>query len=270
MSTKNIKRSKELLEKLKEGINQVKSGREFKRILATMAKFHSYSWRNNLLIWLQCPAATRVAGYRTWQKMGRSVRKGEKAVWIFAPLLIKRKEENEEDEEQVVTMFRPVPVFDYSQTEGEPLPTMTGKYIPNTHEELLSKLKKLCGKMKIEIVFEELSGIEGVSKIGKIIIDSKKNPTEQAVILLHELAHEIIHDSSEKRCKLNTEQKEMEAEATAYILGQHIGLPETNSADYLSLYHKSYDLQESLAVIHGASQKIIGALMPGKEENGET
>ena len=264
MSTKSIERTKELLDQLKDRIDQVQSSEEFKKILATMAKFHSYSWRNCLLISMQCPYATKVAGYRTWQKMGRNVKKGESAIWIFAPMTFKRKDEDEEDDEQIVTMFRPVPVFDYGQTEGEPLPALETTSIANTHEELLEKLKTLSSKLKIEVTFEELPGIEGVSKIGQVVIDSRKNSTEQSIILIHELAHEIIHDSSQVRHQLTTEQKEMEAEATAWIVAQHIGLPETNSDRYLALYHKSYDLQESLAVIHKTSQQIINSLITPK------
>jgi len=199
--------------------------------------------------------------------MGRRIRKGEKAIWIFAPMTFKQKDEDEEDDEQIVTMFRPVPVFDYGQTEGEPLPALETTSITNTHEELLEKLKELSGKLKIEITFEELSGMDGVSKIGSVVIDSNKNPTEQSVILLHELAHELIHDTLQKRAQLSKEQREMEAEATAWLVAQHIGLPETNSDRYLALYHKSYDLQESLAVIHKTSQQIINSLTQKGEGN---
>jgi len=217
-------------------VENVKSSDEFKRILLTMSRFHSYSWRNCLLIFMQCPHSTRVAGFRTWNKMGRHVKKGESAIWIFAPMTFKRKDEDDGDDEEIATMFRPVPVFDISQTEGDPLPSMAINPIANTHEELLDKLKALSGKLKIEITFEELPGMDGVSKIGSVAIDSNKNPTEQSIILL---------------------------------VAQHIGLPETNSDSYLALYHKSYDLQESLAVIHNASQQIINSLTAKGENHDE-
>lgn len=255
-----IERTKQLLDKLKEGIQQVQSSEDFKRMLNAMSRFHNYSLRNVLLIQFQCPNATRVAGYHTWIKLGRQVKKGEKALWIFAPMVFKHKDNENDSEDEVVTMFKPVPVFDLSQTEGEPLPTIQQNQIANTHEQLLSELQGLCGKLKIEIKFEELRGMDGVSKIGSVIINSKKNPTEQAVILLHELAHEKIHDTREKRKELSQEQIELEAEATAFVVCEQLGLPETNSDRYLALYSKSYDLQESLAAIHQASQEILGAL----------
>jgi len=269
VSTKSIERTRELLDQLKERVENVKSSDEFKRILLTMSRFHSYSWRNCLLIFMQCPHSTRVAGFRTWNKMGRHVKKGESAIWIFAPMTFKRKDEDDGDDEEIATMFRPVPVFDISQTEGDPLPSMAINPIANTHEELLDKLKALSGKLKIEITFEELPGMDGVSKIGSVAIDSNKNPTEQSIILLHELAHELIHDTLQKRAQLSKEQREMEAEATAWVVAQHIGLPETNSDSYLALYHKSYDLQESLAVIHNASQQIINSLTAKGENHDE-
>jgi len=265
MTTKSIERTKELLDQLKERIDLVQSSEDFKNVLAAMAKFHKYSWRNSLLIFMQCPCATKVAGYRAWQKMGRSVSKGQKAIWIFAPMLFKRKDEDEEDEEQVITMFRPVPVFDYGQTEGEPLPSLETQPITNTHEGLLEKLKELSDKLKIEITLKELPGMDGVSKIGEIVIDSRKNPTEQSLILLHELAHEIIHDTKTKRVQLTNEQKELEAETTAWLVAQQLGLPEMNSDKYLAIYQKSYDLMESLQVIHTTSQSILKSIAPDRE-----
>jgi len=269
MTTKTLERTRELLDQLKERIEQVKSSDEFKRILSTMARFHSYSWRNCLLIFMQFPQSTRIAGFRTWNKMGRFVKKGESAIWIFAPMTFKKKDEEKDDDETIVTFFKPVPVFDISQTEGDPLPSLNLKPIENSNEELLNRLKELSGKLKIEITFEELSGLDGVSRIGKISINSSKNPTEQAFILIHEIAHELIHDTIQKRIQTSKEQREMEAEAVAWIVAQHIGLPETNSDSYLALYHKSYDLQESLAVIHKTSQQIINQLTTKGESNEE-
>ncbi len=266
MSTKSVERTRELLDRLKEKVSRVKSSDEFQQILKTMSRFHTYSWRNCLLIFMQYPDATRVAGYRTWKKLGRSVKKGESAIWIFAPITVKRKngdDDDDEDDEEIITLFKPVPVFDISQTEGEQLPSLNPQPIANTHEELLDKLKELSGKLKIDIVFEELPGMDGVSRIGTVVIDSNKNPTEQSFILLHELAHELIHDTLQKRAELSKEQREMEAEAVAWLVARHIGLTETYSDRYLALYQVSYDLQESLATIHKASGQIIN-LLTGK------
>jgi len=253
----SIEKTKELLGDLKQKIKNVQGGEEFKRILKTMAQFHSYSWCNTLLIWMQKPDSTRVAGYRKWQKLGRQVKKGERGIAIYAPMRIKVEIEDNEDEEDFILRFRIVYVFDLSQTEGDPLPTLECKPVADTHGALLDKLKNLCNKMKIEIVFEELKGIEGVSKIGQIVINSNRSATEKALIILHELAHEIIHSSIEKRIQLTNEQKELEAETTAWLVAQQLGLPETNSEKYLAIHQQSYDLMESLQVIHTTNQTIL-------------
>lgn len=266
-----LERTKELLDKLKESISEVQSTEDFKRMLAAMSRFHKYSWRNCLLIYMQCHQATRVAGFHTWNKLNRSVKKGERAIWIFAPMTFKRKSEDEDSDAEIVTHFRVVPVFDLSQTEGEPLPTLEKNPILNTHEELLQKLQTLCSKFKIEIQFEDIAGLDGVSKIGSVVINSTKNPTEQSIILLHEIAHERIHDTKQKRIELTKEQCELEAEAVAWLVSQQLGLPETNSDKYLALYQKSYDLEKSLSVIHSTSQEILDHLNPeNKGKNGSS
>ena len=81
------------------------------------------------------------------------------------------------------------------------------------------------------------------------------------MILIHELAHELLHWNPETRPQLTKEQKELEAEATAYVVANVLGIPETNSKEYLALYCKSYDLEESLEAIHETSQKILNAVL---------
>lgn len=266
MTTKE--KTKELLEELSEGIKRIQSSEDFKAVLDFMASFHSYSWRNTLLIHLQCPAASKVAGYRTWQKFGRQVMKGEKGISILAPRIYKKREnevdpqKGEEVEAEVpVTYFVPVHVFDVSQTEGENLPNIAYEAIGNTHEDVLEKLLSLAKENAIEVSFDELANCEGLSSGGKVIVRKDKNATEQALILIHELAHELLHWNPETRPKLTREQKEMEAEATAYIVAKALGIPETNSEKYLALYKRSYDLEESLEAIHETSQKILQATL---------
>ena len=119
-------RTKALLQQLEAGVQAIQTGADFKRYLTTAAKFHSYSANNVLLILTQKSNATRVAGYKTWQALGRQVRKGERAIYIFAPRPYLVPAENEEGDEEArqVLAFRSVPVWDISQTDGEPLPTM--------------------------------------------------------------------------------------------------------------------------------------------------
>ncbi len=271
--TKGKEKTKELIEKLKQGINDVQSSKEFRRILKAMSMFHRYSWCNCLLIALQMPSATRVAGYKTWQKLGRQVKKGEKGIAIFAPMSVKRKdetlEEDKEDEDEYFLIFRVVHVFDVSQTEGEPLPELHSLNLRDSHKGMLRTLLKYCDNKQppIKVRFVPLSNCYGYSTLGEVIIDENRNPTEQAVVLIHEIAHELIHHTKTIRKELTEEQKEMEAEATAFVVCNNIGLPEVGSERYLSLYHRSYDLQQSLEAIHRAAGEILNAIYP--EEGGE-
>jgi antirestriction protein ArdC len=256
-SSNNQSKTRELLQKLKHGIQEVKSSDDFKRYLKAMSLFHHYSWCNCLLIAMQCPKATNVAGYQTWKKLGRQVKKGEKGISIFAPMRVKQQTNESEDEIDYVTLFRVVYVFDISQTEGDPLPEPPNFDIQDTHSGLLPSLIRFAESKNIKVSFEELTHCEGVSQLGHIIIQRDKNSTEQALILIHEIAHELIHNSGQKRHELTTEQKELEAEATSFVVSNQLGLPETHSDKYLALYEKSYDLQLSLEFIHAAAQEIL-------------
>src|SRR5918997_331320 len=119
-------RTKALLQQLEAGVLAIQTGADFKRYLTTAAKFHNYSANNVLLVLAQHPSATRVAGYKTWQALGRQVRKGERAISIFAPRPYRVTTETEAGEEETCERltFRLVPVFDLAQTTGQPLATM--------------------------------------------------------------------------------------------------------------------------------------------------
>jgi len=253
-----------LLSRLSEGVKAIQSTEQFKAVLDCMASFHAYSWRNSILIHLQYPQASKVAGYRTWEKFGRHVKRGEKGISILAPSVYKKQEidpiTNEEVEvETTASYFFPVCVFDISQTEGNELPKIGLKAIENTHAETLEKMLGFADRCGISVEFVELANCEGISTGGKIKIQKDKNATEKVLILVHELAHELLHWDAEKRPKLTREQKEMEAEATAYVVANALGISETNSTEYLALYYKSYSLEKSLEVIHETSRKILSA-----------
>ena len=113
-----VQELKNTLKELKEKIQEHKNSEEFKNYLDTMAQFHSYSFYNCLLIATQFPEATRVAGFRTWQRLNRFVKKGEHGIFILAPCKTKKKDEKT-DEEIPVLYFRSVCVFDISQTDGQ-------------------------------------------------------------------------------------------------------------------------------------------------------
>src|SRR5919202_3060341 len=115
-----------LMQQLEAGVQAIHTSEDFQRYLRTAARFHAYSPNNVVLILAQKPEATRVAGYRAWQALGRQVKKGEKAIYIFAPRPYRVTTADESGEEQTREglTFWSVPGFDISQTEGSPLPTM--------------------------------------------------------------------------------------------------------------------------------------------------
>jgi len=119
----NSSRKDETLERLTNGIAQLTSSDSWTTWLRVQARFHRCSFSNALLVALQCPGATRVTGFHTWRRLGRTVRRGESALWILAPVTRRvASDDGPEQSTHIVTAFRPVPVFDISQTEGDPLP----------------------------------------------------------------------------------------------------------------------------------------------------
>jgi hypothetical protein len=125
MTTKNTR--SDLLTQLKDGIARLTSSEAWCDYLAFQSRFHHYSYGNALLIAAQCPAATHVAGFTTWRKLQRSVRKGEKAIWILAPMVGKRSANDDPDADQFVRGFKYVAVFDIGQTVGEVPPAVCTK-----------------------------------------------------------------------------------------------------------------------------------------------
>src|SRR4051812_5964568 len=133
---------------LEQAVEGIQDSDTFRAYLTAQAKFHHYSWGNTLLILCQCPEATRVAGYRTWQSLDRQVKKGEKAIWIIAPAYYKKKERDEqtgEDIEKQVPLFRSASVFNVSQTDGAPLPEIPVPVLDShAGAELYSRLEGLA------------------------------------------------------------------------------------------------------------------------------
>ena len=254
-------KTKDLLEKLDRKIDEVKNSDEFKKMLKFFSKFHQYSYHNTILIQLQKPDATHVAGYRQWQKkFNRQVKKGEEGIAILAPFTYKKKEEDNDNEKETTktvtkTYFRPVYVFDISQTEGPPPPVIDTK-IEDSLNELLEPLTEFTKKQGIKLVYKKISGYtDGYSTNGAITIDKSLNDTEKVNVIIHELAHEILHYGSDK-LKLTKEIKEMEAEAVSFVVLDHYGI-KSKSEKYLAFYKKSYDLKESLNKISKVSAEII-------------
>ncbi len=231
--------------------------------LATMARFHHYSWGNALLIHLQRPDATHVAGFHTWRKLGRIVKRGEHGIAILAPMLFRRKPEEQTDPEalpKALRGFRVVHVFDVTQTEGEPLPEFaTVQGDPSTHAE---KLKALVARKGILLRYTtDTGGAEGVSCGGRIHLRPGLAPAEEFAVLTHELAHELLHQVLPFGDR-NRRRMEIEAEAIAFVVCHAVGL-DTNTAnsDYLQLYGGDRKaLEASLECIQLTACEILTGL----------
>ena len=125
MTAKNNHR--ELIDQLTEGIANLTSSENWQHYLDFQSRFHRYSFGNVLLIAAQCHEATRVAGFNAWRKMNRFVRKGEKAIWILAPMVYKNADAEDGESDRVIRGFKFVGVFDVAQTDGEELPSICNR-----------------------------------------------------------------------------------------------------------------------------------------------
>lgn len=267
MEDKIQQKADKALLKLIQSLNQGQS-ESLKNYLRTMAKFHRYSWFNCLLIWLQKPEATHVAGFRKWLELGRSVRKGENGIAILAPVIHKPKRasyesrpEDSQEQKVEVTNFVTAWVFDISQTDGQPLPSI-GRRSGNPGH-FMEKMMAFAHSKGIEVKFSvSLNGAHGVSKGGSIEILSTLPPAEAFGVLVHEVCHELLHQGENKGVKPKT-VRELEAEATAYVVSQGIGLEDRSaSVDYIGLYQgDSLLLMASLGSIQKASCEILKAIL---------
>ncbi|MBL8820687.1 MAG: hypothetical protein JNL58_31985 [Planctomyces sp.] len=252
---------------------ELKAGRSesLLRYLDSMSRFHSYSWTNSLLIMLQNPEATLVAGFQRWLRVGRYVRKGEKGIGIMAPLVYRGRSDSSDQHsgpsseatgkgERSIRGFKMVHVFDVSQTEGEDLPD-TAK-IAGDPGHLLDSLEELIRSNGIELRYEELPiGTKGVSRKGEIGIAMNLDSAERFAVLAHELAHEWMHDV-EQRQNLPKTVRETEAEAVAYVVCRSFGLDcSTRSSDYIQMYRgDEATLIASLERIQRTSARMIHSL----------
>ena len=224
------------LQELAAQTETAKRSEEVLHYLKLMSNFHRYSFHNTLSIYLHCPHASHVAGFHRWRKYGRTVKKGEKGIPILAPCLSKATETDDDDSKQKppkqVLFFKIVYVFDVTQTDGKPLPeapiTVTGSDMG-----LLSILESITAAYAIQLQYKTMStsSPQGVSYGGRIEIDDCLEPAGKTLVLLHELAHELLH-KDETRASTTRQQRELEA-AVAYVVASHFGLG-TASANYLA------------------------------------
>lgn len=247
--------------------------------LKTMSRFHCYSLGNQILIAIQAPNATHVAGFHAWKKFDRLVNKGERGIVIMAPVTrtVGKVEERQNDgttkDVQVrrIVNTKPVYVFDVSQTHGEPLPQFAS--VSGDAAEPLARLEKLYVKHGVKLVYVPniLGGALGVSK-GKDVEVLDTLPTAQKFqVAVHELAHELLHRDEERRKTTTRTIRETEAEAVAFVVSSAVGLDcSTASSDYVQLYAGTRaTLEASLHAIRETAKLILDAVLPSQKQQGE-
>jgi hypothetical protein len=236
-----------------------------KSYLAVMSRFHRYSWNNALLIYMQRPNATHVAGFHAWLRMRRYVRKGEKGIAILAPIVGRKKSidgELLEDEQTRLFGFKITHIWDLSQTEGEPLPQFAK--VTGDPQDATERLKAFIATKSIALEYDErIRPANGLSSGGKITLLPGLSSAEEFSVLVHECAHELLH-RGERRSQTNHIVRETEAEAVAFVVSTAIGLdPGSSSSDYIQLHSgDKATLAESLGFVQRTAAEILKAILP--------
>ena len=249
------------IESLTEELNAGKSD-TLNAFLSMLSKFHHYSFGNVMLILSQRPEATRVAGYRAWQQLGRQVRKGEKSITIIAPMLLKKELDTGNAEK--VLRFRAASVFDIEQTEGDELARPAS--VQGDPGAALEALQSHAVTLGISVDFAELRGASGVSRGGYITLATGMSNAETFSTLVHELAHELLHHG-EGAVRGDKSTRELEAEAVAHTVCNAVGLQVgTACSDYIQSYGGD---AKQLAGVLDRVQKTAHALIQAIDSAGE-
>ncbi len=249
-----------IIERLERGFQEVQDSERFQDYLSTCARFHHYSAANTLLIWAQRPDATRVAGFHTWRKLERHVQKGEKGIQILAPRPYRRTVENDGEEEVIEgCSFRPVHVFDVSQTDGKPLSAAPVTELDGSDDGLFASLTAIATKEGIALdrTPNAGNGANGFYRPGTIWIKPEASPRMATKTLTHELGHHFAgHVAGNCWGEMETV-----AEAVAYIVLAHVGIDAGSySFGYLASWSDPKVFRAKLAEIHATANQIIDGL----------
>lgn len=280
---------KEITSQLEQGVKDLFESQKYKDYLATMSKFHNYSYNNILLIFCQRPDATLIAGYNAWKtEHGRQVLKGSKAIKILAPAPYKIKVSRDkmdpdtnkpvldqngnpvkENVEIQKPAFKVVNVFDISDTAGKELPAI-GVYELSgdveKYDEFFETLKRVC---PVPIEFANIkSGAKGYfsNADNKIVINKGMHQVQSIKTIIHEIAHQRLHskDNPDIEKGKTRNSKEVEAESVAYTVCQHYGI---DTSDYSFGYIAGWsngkempELRESLDTIRKTSSEFINKI----------
>lgn len=262
---------------LKEGVKDYFNSDTYKIFLQTMSKFNNYSLNNLFLIVAQKKDASAVASFNAWKKLGRHVQKGQKALKIWAPYQVTRKDEkgqpvlDKKGQEVKDTRFRLVPVFDVSQTEGKELPKPVYE-LEGTHQDYANLYRAAKETAAAKGVLLEISK-EPKEEHGyyspaenKIVIRAGMSERETLSTIFHEMAHADLHNPKAlEGQKLTRTNKELQAESVAYVVANHYGLDTSSySFGYLANWSKEpdslADLEAQLSIVQKEAADLIHRL----------
>ena len=273
------KDSKGLAQVLKEGVKDYFKSDTYKQYLLAMSKFHNYSPLNIQMILKQNPNASYVASFKKWKdEFSRSVNKGEKALRIFAPITVKKRDPktnepllDKDGNEQTYTSFKLVPVFDVSQTDGKELPKpvyeLKGSY--QDYGNLYKSAKEVSEANGVPISFSEnTKGAKGYYSPVSNEIVIKKGLSEQHTLktIFHEMAHSDLHNF-EKRAEtpFNLSTAELQAESVAFVVSSHYGLDTSEySFGYLASWTQDLkglsDLEGQIKIVQKEADSLISRI----------
>ena len=285
-------RVQELTDKLEQGLQDLFNSDSYRNYLSTMSKFHNYSFNNTLLIAMQKPDATLVAGYKAWQKnFERHVNKGEKAIRILAPAPYKIKEErdkidpvtqellldkdgNPQKEEVEITIpaFRAVSVFDVAQTDGKPIPELAAKELLSDVEGYQDMIRAVEAISPVPIELEEIAGdSKGYydREAKRIAVQENMSESQTLKTMIHEAAHSKLHSKEveqDEQMRKDRNTKEVEAESIAYTVCQHFGVDTSDySFGYIAGWSSGRDTKELRASMD-TIRRTASELITGIEE----
>ena len=252
------------LEVLRENVERLRSSDEWRAALAVRSRLHRYSFNNVLLIAVQRPDASMVAGYRKWQELGRQVRKGERSIAILAPM-IKTVTNDAGEKEARVMGFRTASVFDVSQTEGEPIPSIEPPaLLDGDHAEadrlfaLVSAFAEAQGSPITLVDRLEANGCYYVDTRA-ISVRSDLPPLHRLKTAVHEVAHALLHGRADR--PVGYELGELEAESAAYLVASALGI-DTSAYSFAYVAHYAGDA-EALLASGEAATRAADAILAG-------
>lgn len=273
---------KDITDKLEQGVAGVFSSDKYKQFLDTMAKFPRYSVNNTILIMMQKPDAQVCQSFTGWKEMGRYVKKGEKGIKILAPAPYTiQKEQNVLDEkgspvldhdgeplretvEVKINAFKVVNTFDISQTDGKELPSIGVNELTGDVERYQTMFEALKQSCPVPIAFENIpSGAKGYyNKLEKrIALQEGMSEVQTVKTLIHEMAHQKLHDTGNGVESQSRSSKEVEAESVAYTVCQHYGIDTSDySFSYVAGWSEGKEMKElkaSLDTIRRTASEMI-------------